>query len=161
MDMDPEEIGFAGVQHEQPQEGLFAVGAVDTSGGYTPASPDGTDQWETDPPASPGYTPASPDGTDPWETDQPEGSFEDPMKDYETKKKSYQTTPVLTKYEKTRVLGQRANQIINGSEPLIPTTDNRNPYDIALLELNQKKIPFIVKRPYGNTFEYWKLEDLL
>ena len=24
----------------------------------------------------------------------------------------------------------------------------------------QKKIPFILKRPIANTFEYWKLEDL-
>ena len=36
-----------------------------------------------------------------------------------------------------------------------------HPYQIALEELNQGKIPFIIKRPYGNTFEYWKLEDLL
>jgi DNA-directed RNA polymerase subunit K/omega len=87
--------------------------------------------------------------------------FEGPMKDYETKKKSYKTTPVLTKYEKTRILGQRANQIINGSKPLIPHPEEHgNPYDIAVQELNQKKIPFIIKRPYGNTFEYWKLEDL-
>ena len=28
-------------------------------------------------------------------------------------------------------------------------------------EFNEKKIPFIIKRPYGNTFEYWKLNDLL
>jgi len=140
------------------------MGATDTSGGVSPDFHPG--DFSSGP--GPGYTPASPDGTDQWETG-PEvdssgsgsGSFEDPMKDYETKKKSYQTTPVLTKYEKTRVLGQRANQIINGSEPLIPTADNKNPYDIALLELTQKKIPFIVKRPYGNTFEYWKLEDLL
>ena len=33
-------------------------------------------------------------------------------------------------------------------------------YDIALEELKQKKIPFIIKRPINNTFEYWKLEDL-
>jgi len=121
------------------------------SPGYIPASPDGTDPW----------SPLSPDGSDNEETDSPSGSFEDSMKDYETKKKSYKTTPVLTKYERTRILGQRSNQIINGSKPLIPTEDNGNPYDIALLELTQKKIPFIVKRPYGNTFEYWKLEDLL
>jgi DNA-directed RNA polymerase subunit K/omega len=86
----------------------------------------------------------------------------DPMKDYEAKKKTYKTTPVLTKYEKTRILGQRSNQIINGSKPMIqnPEDYHNNPYDIALQELKQKKIPFIIKRPYGNTFEYWKLEDL-
>ena len=85
----------------------------------------------------------------------------DHMKDYETKKRAYKTTPVLTKYEKTRILGQRTNQILNGSKPMIQNPeDYGNAYDIALQELEQKKIPFIVKRPYGNTFEYWKLEDL-
>ena len=84
------------------------------------------------------------------------------LTNYGTKKKSYKTTPVLTKYERTRVIGERANQIINGSKPFISNSENYgNPYDIALVELQQKKIPFIVKRPYGNTFEYWKLEDLL
>ena len=34
-------------------------------------------------------------------------------------------------------------------------------YDIAVQELNEKRIPFIIKRPYGNSFEYWKLNDLL
>ena len=87
--------------------------------------------------------------------------YADPMKDYEAKKKTYKTTPVLTKYEKTRILGQRSNQILNGSKPMIQNPeDYGNAYDIALQELDQKKIPFIVKRPYGNTFEYWKIEDL-
>jgi DNA-directed RNA polymerase subunit K/omega len=158
MDMAPEEIGIAGGAHNQPQEGLFAVGGGDTSGGF-----------------SPGYTPASPDGSDPWsplspgaviEEDQGEEDASvagptDPMKDYETKKKAYKTTPVLTKYERTRILGQRSNQILNGSKPLIHNPeDYQNAYEIALQELEQKKIPFIIKRPYGNTFEYWKLDDL-
>ena len=34
-------------------------------------------------------------------------------------------------------------------------------YDIALEELNQKKIPFILKRFMNNKYEYWKLEDLI
>ena len=81
------------------------------------------------------------------------------LEDYEEMKKSYKTSPYLTKYEKTRVLGERANQIINGSSPFI-TDDIMNPYEIALRELQQKKIPFIIRRPYGNTVEYWKLQDL-
>ena len=86
----------------------------------------------------------------------------DPMKDYEAKKKSYKTTAVLTKYEKTRILGQRANQIMNGSKPLISNPENyQNAYEIASSELKEKRLPFIVKRPYGNTYEFWKLEDLL
>jgi DNA-directed RNA polymerase subunit K/omega len=86
----------------------------------------------------------------------------DVIKDYETKRKTYQTTPVLTKYERTRVLAERASQINSGSPVFIPNPENyTNSYDIALKELQLKKIPFIVKRPYGNHYEYWKLEDLL
>jgi len=33
-------------------------------------------------------------------------------------------------------------------------------YEIVIEELRQKKIPFIIKRPLNNTYEYWKLEDL-
>lgn len=86
----------------------------------------------------------------------------DLLKDYATKRKTYQTTPVLTKYERTRVLAERASQINSGSPVFIPNPENyANSYDIALMELKLKKIPFIIKRPYGNHYEYWKLEDLL
>ena len=83
------------------------------------------------------------------------------MKHYKKKLKNYKTTPTLTKYEKTKVLSERANQINYGSNILIENSEKySNAYDIAVAELNEKKIPFIIKRPYGNTFEYWKLNDL-
>ena len=84
------------------------------------------------------------------------------MKHYKKKLKNYKTTPTLTKYEKTKVLSERANQINYGSNILIENSEKySNAYDIAVAELNEKKIPFIIKRPYGNSFEYWKLKDLL
>lgn len=84
------------------------------------------------------------------------------LKDYEKVKQTYETTPVLTKYEKTRVLAERASQIANGSPVFIPKAENyKNVYDIAYRELQLKKIPFIIKRPYGNGYEFWKLEDLI
>lgn len=84
------------------------------------------------------------------------------MKNYEKKRKKYKTNPKITKYEKTRVLSERATQIINGSSVFISNPETyENPYLIALEEYNQKKIPFIIKRKYGNNFEYWKLIDLL
>ena len=62
------------------------------------------------------------------------------LKDYAKMKQSYQTTPVLTKYEKTRVLAERASQIANGSPVFIPNPENyANVYDIALKELSLKK----------------------
>ena len=84
------------------------------------------------------------------------------LKDYAKMKQSYQTTPVLTKYEKTRVLAERASQIANGSPVFIPNPENyANVYEIALKELSLKKMPLIVKRPYGNGYEYWKLGYLI
>jgi DNA-directed RNA polymerase I, II, and III subunit RPABC2 len=76
---------------------------------------------------------------------------------------NHRTYPFLTNYEKTKIIGLRANQISKGSIPFVSVpkhiTDVR---DIARLELEQKRLPFIVKRPLPNgQFEYWRLADLL
>ena len=76
---------------------------------------------------------------------------------------NHRTYPFLTNFEKTKIIGLRANQISKGSIPFIAVpkhiTDVR---DIARLELEQKRLPFIIKRPLPNeTFEYWRLVDLL
>lgn len=80
----------------------------------------------------------------------------------------HKTIPFLTKYEKTRVLGQRAKQINSGSKPFLEKsrlTHEGKPiidgYLIALEELKYKKLPFIIRRPIPNgASEYWKLDDL-
>ena len=76
--------------------------------------------------------------------------------------KLHKTIPFLTKYEKARVVGQRAKQIDAGAQPLIKvSTGMVESYLIALKELELKKIPFIIKRPIPNGgFEYWNLSDL-
>ena len=84
------------------------------------------------------------------------------MKNYDKNKKKFKTNKALSKYEKTRILSERTSQIINGSIIYIDNPEKyKNPYQIALKELEEKKLPFIIKRPYGNGFEYWKLEDLI
>jgi len=73
------------------------------------------------------------------------------------------TRPILTKYEKTSILGQRAQQILNGSNILvdIKTLKIKNPLEIARKELKEGLIPFIVRRPLPNgTYEDWKVSDL-
>jgi DNA-directed RNA polymerase subunit K/omega len=81
-------------------------------------------------------------------------------RDYDIKKLSTRNIP-LTKYERTRVLGERASQIENGSTILISNPERfNNSYSIAEEELKHKKIPFIIKRPYNNGYEYFKLSDL-
>jgi DNA-directed RNA polymerase subunit K/omega len=74
----------------------------------------------------------------------------------------HKTLPYLTKYEKARILGQRAKQIETGAKPLVKVPDNIvDSYVIAELELREKKIPFIIKRPIPNgAFEYWHIRDL-
>lgn len=74
----------------------------------------------------------------------------------------HKTIPFLTKYEKTRVLGQRAKQILSGSKPYIEVgKEIIDSYIIAEMELKAKKIPFIIRRPLPNGgCEYWKLKDL-
>lgn len=74
----------------------------------------------------------------------------------------HRTIPYLTKYEKTRILGQRAKQIETGSRPFIKIPENIvDSHIIAELELKEKKIPFIIKRPIpGGGCEYWNLKDL-
>lgn len=76
---------------------------------------------------------------------------------------NHRTYPFLTNFERTKIIGLRANQISRGSAPFIAVpkhiTDVR---DIARLELEQKRLPFIIKRPLPNgSFEYWRLSDLL
>ena len=72
------------------------------------------------------------------------------------------TVPFLTKYEKAKILGLRSKQINNGSEPFINVPNSIiNGYTIAEMELKEKKIPFIIKRPMpSGGSEYWKLQDL-
>lgn len=76
----------------------------------------------------------------------------------------HRTLPFLTKFEKARILGQRAKQINSGSKPFIPIDSYSNiidGYKIAELELKQKLIPFIIRRPLTNgSSEYWKVSDL-
>jgi DNA-directed RNA polymerase I, II, and III subunit RPABC2 len=76
---------------------------------------------------------------------------------------NHRTYPFLTQYERTKIIGLRANQLSKGSVPFISVpkhiTDVR---DIARLELEQKRLPYIIKRPLPNgTYEYWRLADLI
>tara|TARA_B100001123_G_C15270903_1_gene1010295 strand:- start:383 stop:736 length:354 start_codon:yes stop_codon:yes gene_type:complete len=81
---------------------------------------------------------------------------------YKTFQKKYITQPYLTKYEKTKIISERAQQIANGGTPLLKNPEVYNSvYEIAIEELKQKKIPFIIKRPVSNGFEYWKIEDFI
>lgn len=74
----------------------------------------------------------------------------------------HRTLPFLTKYERARVLGERAKQLNSGAKPFVNVDENViDGYLIAIKELEEKKIPFIIRRPLPNgASEYWKLKDL-
>ena len=76
---------------------------------------------------------------------------------------NHKTYPFLTLYEKTKIIGLRSNQLSQGAKPFVPVPEHvTNVRDIARLELEQKRMPFIVKRPLPNgKYEYWRLADLM
>jgi len=74
----------------------------------------------------------------------------------------HKTLPFITRYEKARILGERAKQLNAGAKPMVEVDINViDGYLIALKEFEEKKIPFIIKRPLPNGgIEYWKFKDL-
>lgn len=74
----------------------------------------------------------------------------------------HKTLPFITRYEKARILGERAKQINAGGKPFVEVDETViDGYLIALKEFEEKKIPFIIKRPIPNGgCEYWRFADL-
>ena len=74
----------------------------------------------------------------------------------------HKTYPILTKYEKAKIIGLRVTQLNKGATPYIKL--ERNILDNTLIaekELREKKIPFIIMRPIPDgSAEYWNVADL-
>ena len=71
----------------------------------------------------------------------------------------HKTLPILTRYEKAKILGLRAKQINHGAKPFVEIPrDVIDGHTIAYMELTQNNIPFIIRRPLPNGgSEYWKV----
>jgi DNA-directed RNA polymerase subunit K/omega len=71
--------------------------------------------------------------------------------------------PYLTLFEKTKIIGFRANQLSQGARPLIELPEYvTDVLEIARLELEQKRLPYILKRPFPDgSYEYIRLADLM
>ena len=77
--------------------------------------------------------------------------------------KKHRSMPFLSIYEKTRILGMRTNQLAQGARPFIEVPDYiTDVQEIAQMELDQRRIPIIIKRymPDG-TYEKFRLSDLM
>ena len=75
------------------------------------------------------------------------------------------TFPVLTIFERARILGARATQLSAGAPALVDCDaglDRGDPITIANMEIQKRVLPVIVRRklPDGR-FEEWKLSELL
>ena len=75
---------------------------------------------------------------------------------------NHTTIPILTRYERSKIIGLRAKQINSGSELFIDAPANIiDGITLAEMELKEKKIPFIIRRPLPDgKNEYWDLNDL-
>jgi DNA-directed RNA polymerase I, II, and III subunit RPABC2 len=75
-------------------------------------------------------------------------------------KKIKKTIPLLTKFERARIMGVRLQQLAYGAKPRVDITNLKNINEIVEKELVERKIPFIIRRilPNGN-YEDWKLEE--
>jgi DNA-directed RNA polymerase subunit K/omega len=81
---------------------------------------------------------------------------------YEKMKTKYKTSiKKITRYELPTIIGFRATQIANGAPVLVEVPDYMtDTLQIAEYEFKQGATPFILKKRVGDTFEFWKLEDL-
>lgn len=87
--------------------------------------------------------------------------YHDIIRNYEPGKNT--TRNILTKYEKVKIVGLRAEQIQRGAMPYVEF-DKRNfdPIDIAMKELDARKLPFMICRTLPNgQKEYWRLDDMV
>jgi len=71
------------------------------------------------------------------------------------------TIPRLTKYERVRLLGDRAKQISDAAKSMIVSDISKSAMDIAIHELNARVIPLKIlrTRPDGKT-EIWNIKEL-
>ncbi len=70
----------------------------------------------------------------------------------------------LTKYEKTRIIGVRAEQLAKGALPTFPINENEefDPVKIAMIELEKRILPIIIVRtlPDGEDIEV-RMENII
>jgi len=71
-----------------------------------------------------------------------------------------QTSKILSRFEKTRLIGTRAVQIAMNSPPVIDTKGETDALKIAQMEFDQKKIPLKVIRELPNgIIEEWSINE--
>ena len=71
------------------------------------------------------------------------------------------TSRFMTKYERARILGSRALQISKNAPLMVDPGEESDPYKLAEMELDKRKVPFIVRRYLpDSSYEDWKVSEL-
>lgn len=74
------------------------------------------------------------------------------------------THPWISRFELAAVLGKRADQLSHGAPPQIQLQEGViDSMEIARMELEEKQIPFVIRRPFpdGEGSEYWPVHELM
>ena len=83
---------------------------------------------------------------------------------YKQKKTSTKKSrPYLSKFERCKILGIRAEQLTNNNViPYVELNGNETVVEIAEKELRERKIPMIIRRYFSNgRYEDWNLNELI
>jgi DNA-directed RNA polymerase I, II, and III subunit RPABC2 len=84
----------------------------------------------------------------------------------EALKTPHTTQPYFTKYESVDMLAMRVQQIADGAKPLVgleglKTSDPMFLWKVVEREIEQRKLPFIIRRQMPNgTSEFWSAQEL-
>jgi DNA-directed RNA polymerase I, II, and III subunit RPABC2 len=68
------------------------------------------------------------------------------------------------KYERVKIVGLRSEQLQRGADPYVEIDLSKPfiPREVAMEELRQRKLPFMIKRTLPNGVdEYWRLDDMI
>ena len=89
--------------------------------------------------------------------------FKNHMDVYPELHKKKLTRPFLNKYERSKVISIRAQQISQNAIPLIEINKRMTSEEIAEKEFELGRLPFLIKRiyPNGEKCEIWKLEEMV
>ena len=80
----------------------------------------------------------------------------------EEKDEQQHTFPFLFTYERAKILGIRVQQLMNRAAPMIDPTGYKTMHEIAAAELEQRVIPFFIKRPLPNgKYDLVSVKDLI
>lgn len=72
------------------------------------------------------------------------------------------TRNVLTRYERTKIIGMRLEQLARGAPPYVEPPERADLRSIVEKEMQERKIPFMIARTLPNgKKEYWRLDDMI